>query len=244
MPQGGKLTIETAYVNFDEKYTKEHPVARPGSYVMLAISDNGMGMDAEIQARIFEPFFTTKEKGKGTGLGLSTVYGIVKQSNGFIWAYSEPQKGTTFKIYFPRIAGEVPEVSAGGKMDSESLGAETLLVVEDEAPVRALESRVLRDRGYNVLEAQDGMEALGIAREYPGEIHLILTDVIMPGMSGNKLVTRLRSVRPGIKALYISGYTDNAIVHHGMLDSNLAFLQKPFSIENLARKVREVLNSE
>jgi PAS domain S-box-containing protein len=243
MLQGGNLTIETANANFDEEYVRQHPGVKAGPYVMLAISDNGLGMDAATKSHLFEPFFTTKQKGKGTGLGLSTVYGIVKQSNGFIWVYSEPGKGTTFKIYFPRVEGEIANVTEESKSEFESRGIETVLVAEDEASVRALACRILRDRGYNVLEASDGIEALRTAQEYAGEIHLILTDVIMPGISGSTLVSQLEVARPGIKALYVSGYTDNAIVHHGMLDSNVAFLQKPFTVEDLARKVREVLNS-
>jgi PAS domain S-box-containing protein len=243
MPQGGKLTIKTANVDFDMHYVREHPMVKPGPYVMLAISDNGLGMDAATQARIFEPFFTTKETGKGTGLGLSTVYGIVKQSNGFIWVYSEPGKGTTFKIYFPRVEDKPTKVMTENKSESGSRGFETVLVVEDEGSVRALASRILRERGYSVLEASGSKEAVDVAREYAKEIHLVLTDVIMPDMSGRELVSWLEAVRPGIKALYISGYTDDAIVHHGMLDSNVAFLQKPFTVEGLSRKVREVIDS-
>jgi two-component system cell cycle sensor histidine kinase/response regulator CckA len=219
-------------------------VARPGPYVMLAISDNGIGMDAATQARIFEPFFTTKEKGKGTGLGLSTVYGIVKQSNGFIWVYSEPKKGTAIKIYIPREDAQSARSGANRLPDSEFQGSETVLIVEDEASVRALAARILRNRGYIVFEASNGAEALEIARQHEGAIHLVVTDVVMPGLSGSSLVSRLKADRPGIRALYISGYTDNAIVHHGILDSNIAFLQKPFSIDGLARKVRDVLNSQ
>jgi CheY-like chemotaxis protein len=243
MPQGGKLTIETANVSFDEEYGREHPAVKPGLYVMLAISDNGLGMDASTQARIFEPFFTTKGKDKGTGLGLSTAYGIVKQSNGFIWVYSEPGRGTTFKIYFPRVDGEISKSAGESKSELGLRGFETVLVVEDEESVRALAIRILRERGYSVLEAADGMEALRIAGEFAGEIHMVLTDVVMPGMSGRDLISRLEAARPGIKALFVSGYTDNVIVHRGVLDSNVAFLQKPFSADGLARKVREVIDS-
>ena len=243
MPEGGKLTIETSNVDFKENYINRHPVAKPGPYVMLAISDNGIGMDSVTQARIFEPFFTTKAKGKGTGLGLSTVYGIVKQSDGFVWVYSEPGKGTTVKIYFPRAESPVKEVALEKEMDPGFRGSETVLVVEDEESVRALASRILRDRGYNVLEAADGVEALRIAQNYQQEIHLVLTDVVMPGVGGRAVISHLEEDRPGIKSLYISGYTDNAIVHHGILDSDIAFLQKPFSVDGLARKVREVLNT-
>ncbi len=243
MPQGGKLTIETTNVDFEDEYIHAHPVAKKGSYVMLAISDNGVGMDAMTQAHLYEPFFTTKGKGKGTGLGLSTVYGIVKQSEGFIWVYSEPGRGTTFKVYFPRAKGELAESPEDAKPDSGYYGTETVLVVEDEAPVRSLACRILRDRGYSVIEAANGEEALHKTKEFAGEIHLVLTDAIMPGLSGRDLVSQIEITRPGIKSLYVSGYTDNAIVHHGILDSNIAFLQKPFSGESLARKVRRVLNS-
>ncbi len=243
MLKGGNLTIETANVHFDEEYVRNHPEVRAGSYVMLAISDNGVGMDVATQARIFEPFFTTKGKGKGTGLGLATVYGIVKQSNGFIWVYSEPGKGTTFKIYFPRFDGDVSDLTEESKSQQEAQGVETVLIAEDEPSVLALAAQILRGRGYTALEAASGKKALDIAEKYAGEIHLVLTDVVMPGISGRELVSRLEAMRPGIKSLYFSGYTDNAIVHHGILDSGVAFLQKPFTVEGLARKVREVLNS-
>jgi PAS domain S-box-containing protein len=241
--QGGELTIETADVEFDKEYASEHPAVQSGSYVMLAISDNGLGMDQATQAHLFEPFFTTKEKGKGTGLGLSTVYGIVKQSNGFIWVYSELGKGTTFKIYFPRAEGRISPRPHEKELESEIRGSETVLVVEDEASVRMLACRILYERGYTVLEALNGAEALDIARRYIGDIHLILTDVVMPGMSGPELVSRLKEGRPDIKALYVSGYTDNVIVHNGALDSEVDFLQKPFTVKGLAHKIREVLNS-
>jgi two-component system cell cycle sensor histidine kinase/response regulator CckA len=243
MPQGRKLTIETANVDLDEDYVRKHAAVSAGPYVMLAISDNGIGMDSETQARIFEPFFTTKGQGRGTGLGLSTVYGIVKQSNGFIWVYSEPGKGTTFKVYFPRVEGEISKSAGESKSKLGLRGFETVLVAEDEESVRALVSRILSERGYSVLEAANGIEALRIAGEFAGEIHLVLTDVVMPGMSGRDLISQLVTVRPAIKALFVSGYTDKAIVHHGVLDSNVVFLQKPFSADGLARKVREVLNS-
>lgn len=243
MPMGGKLTIETANVDFDDPYVSRHPGASKGAYVMLAISDNGLGMDSETQSHIFEPFYTTKEKGKGTGLGLSTVYGIVKQSNGFIWVYSEPGKGTAFKIYFPRHEGKSTKGVIEIRHESRLRGSETVLIAEDEAPVRALASRILRDQGYTVLEVPNGMEALRIGTEYSGRIDLILTDAVMPGISGSTLVSRLEAIRPGIQALYVSGYTDNSIVHHGILDSHVNFLQKPFAVEGLVRKVREVLDS-
>jgi CheY-like chemotaxis protein len=243
MPQGGKLIIETSNVDWDENYVRAHPAGKAGPYVMLAISDNGIGMADETKAHIFEPFFTTKGRGKGTGLGLSTVYGIVKQSDGFIWVYSELNKGTTFKTYLPQAEGMVSKPNGESKSEFEFRGYETVLVVEDEAPVRALAGRILRDRGYTVIEAPNGIEALRLAREFAGDIHLVLTDVVMPGMSGKELVTQLEALRPGIKALYISGYTDNAIIHKGMLDSDVAFLQKPFTIEILTRRVLETINS-
>jgi len=210
----------------------------------MAITDNGSGMDPETQARIFEPFFTTKVQGKGTGLGLSTVYGIVKQSNGLIWVYSEHGKGTAFKIYFPRVSDEAVGASDSTRPDLEAKESETILVVEDESSVRTLASRILRDKRYKVLEASNGKEALEIARTYKGEIHLVLTDVIMPGMSGTELVSRLESVRPGSKVLYVSGYTNDTVVHHGVLASGVAFLQKPFSVNGLVSKVREVIRSD
>ncbi len=243
MPQGGKLTIETENVRFNEDYVKEHSAAKSGAYVMLAISDNGVGMSAETKAHLFEPFYTTKEKGKGTGLGLATIYGIVKQSNGFIWVYSEPGKGTTFKVYFPRVEGRSAGIAVREEKEQDYDGTETILLVEDEAAVRNLASRILKDRGYVVLEAGNGTEALRLAGEFSGEIHMVLTDVIMPGMSGSVLASRLETVRPGIRSLFISGYTDNAIVHHGILDSGVAFLEKPFSPNRLASKVREVLQA-
>jgi two-component system, cell cycle sensor histidine kinase and response regulator CckA len=240
MPQGGGiLTIETENVEFDENYIRKHPIVKAGSYVMLAVSDNGVGMDSGTQHHIFEPFFTTK--GKGTGLGLATVYGIVKQSSGFIWVYSEPGQGTTFKVYFPSTERDIVSVPRA-KVETASLkGSETILVVEDDGAVRPLICRILRDRGYVVLEATEGNDALDIAQQYAGEIHLVITDVVMPGMGGKALVSQLRASRSNFKALFISGCADNAIVHHGILDSEAAFLQKPFSAEALARKVREVI---
>jgi two-component system, cell cycle sensor histidine kinase and response regulator CckA len=243
MPQGGKLTIETANAEFDDAYARRHPIVKKGSYVMLSLSDNGIGMDDATQARIFEPFFTTKAQGEGTGLGLSTVYGIVKQSNGFIWVYSEVGNGTAFKIYFPRVQGGESDSNVEQKPKREYRGSETILVVEDDASVRELSCLILREQGYTVLSAPNGIEALDAARKYSGHIDLVVTDVVMPGMSGREFVLQLESSMPGIKALYVSGYADNAIVHHGMLDANLAFLQKPFDAESLARKVREVIEA-
>jgi two-component system cell cycle sensor histidine kinase/response regulator CckA len=241
MPQGGKLTIETSNVELDEAYARRHATVRPGSFVMLAVSDNGTGMEAGTLARIFEPFFTTKERGKGTGLGLATVYGIVKQSGGQVWVYSERGKGTTFKIYLPPAAEGVSseEVPAAG---SPSLrGSETVLLVEDEKSVRALSRAILSSYGYTVLEAGSGKEALEIVRNFDGTIHLVLTDVVMPSMGGSSLVSFLETLRPGIKVLYMSGYTDDAVVRHGHLEQGRAFLQKPFTPETLARKVRGAL---
>ena len=241
MPNGGVLTIETANVEMDSTSAQSHPPLSPGPYVLLAISDTGIGMDAETQARIFDPFFTTKEKGKGTGLGLATVYGIVKQSGGYIWVYSEVGKGTTFKIYLPRTEEEVEE-SGPGRSGVEALqGTETLLLVEDEDVVRALVRNVLKEKGYRVLEASRGEEALELAEQYWGPIDLLVTDVVMPQMGGRELARRLVSLHPQIKVLYISGYTDNPSWYQGGLDSGVAFLQKPFSPEALAHKVREVL---
>ncbi len=243
MPDGGKVTIETENVYLTEEYASRHLPVRPGPYVMLAISDTGVGMDEETASQIFEPFFTTKERGRGTGLGLSTVYGIVKQSGGFIWAYSEPGRGSTFKVYLPR-SEDVKDVPAGAAPVVEDLrGQGTVLVVEDDESIRNLAVEVLGRYGYTVLEAGDGEEALGIAGAHAGEIGLLLTDVVMPRMGGRGLHERLQQLRPGIKVLYMSGYTDNAIVHQGVLDPGIAFLQKPFSPASLARKVKEVLET-
>jgi PAS domain S-box-containing protein len=243
LPQGGKLSIETANVYLDQEYARAHPSVNPGAHVMLAISDNGMGMDDQTKAHLFEPFFTTKGKGKGTGLGLSTVYGIVKQSNGSIWVYSELTKGTTFKVYFPRVEDQAVPLQEKSEAEPSARGTETLLITEDDASLRALSARVLAERGYSVLQASNGKEALEISANYAGEIHLVITDVIMPGMGGKELASQIAAARPGIKVLFVSGYTDNAIVHHGVLDPGVSFLQKPFTIENLTRKVRAVLDS-
>ena len=242
MPQGGKLIIETARISLDEDYASQHVGVRPGPYILLAVSDTGHGMDAETKARIFEPFFTTKEEGKGTGLGLSTVYGIVKQAGGNIWVYSEVGRGTTFKVYLPQIkAGVASSVPAPPTQVPQ--GTETILLVEDETIVRRLVREVLTMNGYTVLEAADGQEALGICEQHEGPIHLLITDIIMPQMSGRELAERLRLLHPEIKALYISGYTESAIVHHGVLDAGVPFLQKPFTPGALPVKVREVLSS-
>jgi PAS domain S-box-containing protein len=242
MPGGGKLAIETSNVFLDKEYSRVHPPVQPGHYVLLAISDTGAGIDEKTKSQVFEPFFTTKERGKGTGLGLSTVYGIVKQSGGFIWVYSEPGKGSTFKIYLPRTEDR-RDVPDKGDPPVEDLGGETtVLVVEDEESILKLAIGILGQYGYTVLSAGDGEEALRIAAAHEGEISLLLADVVMPRMGGRELYERLSQLRPGIKVLYVSGYTDDAIVHQGVLEPGVAFLQKPYSPLSLARKVKKVLN--
>ncbi|HEV2752175.1 MAG TPA: ATP-binding protein [Gemmatimonadales bacterium] len=243
MPHGGTLTIETANVELDHAYAREHAPVTPGRYVLLAVSDTGSGMDVQTKARIFEPFFTTKERGKGTGLGLSTAYGIVKQSGGYIWVYSEPGQGTTFKIYLPRIEAEVETAPPAQTPTASLRGGETLLVVEDHPDVRRLTKKVLEARGYTVLVAAEGSEALRLAAQHAGPIDLLVTDVVMPGMSGREAALLLTAQRPDLKVLYLSGYADETIVRHGVLEPGLAFLQKPFAPDVLARKVRDVLDS-
>jgi PAS domain S-box-containing protein len=242
MPNGGRLTIETANMELDQSFSNIPAVVNPGKYVMLAVTDNGTGMDHATRAHIFEPFFTTKEKGKGTGLGLATVYGIVKQSGGYIWVYSEPGHGTTFKVYLPRIEEETSTVSHE-RSEKLSLprGAEVILLVEDERGVRELARQYLEMTGYSVIEAEDGYRALELAATHTGPIQLLLTDVVMPGMSGRELAERMAQIRPGIKVLYMSGYTDQAVVRHGVLQSDAVLLQKPFTLATLASKLRDLL---
>ncbi len=241
MPQGGLLTIETANVDLDEAYLRAHPVAKPGPYVMLAVTDTGTGMDAATQARIFEPFFTTKDAGKGTGLGLATVQGIVQQSDGFIWLYSEPDHGTVFKIYLPRV--DEPASRADDAPEVDTRGTETVLVVEDVAAVRAVTREMLQRYGYHVLDAADGAAALQLAADHHAPIHLLLTDVVMPDLNGRDLAQRLSAARPDMKVLFMSGYTDDAVVRHGILQEGIAYLQKPFTPRSLSGKVRKVLGT-
>jgi two-component system, cell cycle sensor histidine kinase and response regulator CckA len=238
MPNGGKLTIETGNVDLDEDYVRKHPLQPPGPYVLLAVSDTGVGMDAETQARIFEPFFTTKEMGKGTGLGLATVYGVVKQSGGFIWVYSEVGLGTTFKIYLPRTT---EAVGADSPVSSVQLlrGTETVLLVEDEEALREFTATVLTQNGYTVLAAERPDKAIDIASQHHGPIHLLLTDVIMPGMNGQALAGSVVAIRPQIRVVYMSGYS--GFTHPELLDSHVILLPKPFTREALLHKVREGL---
>ena len=245
MPSGGKLTIETSNVSLDDDYARAHGPLRPGDYVMVAISDTGNGMDQETQSHIFEPFFTTKGP-KGTGLGLSMVYGIVKQSGGYIWVYSEVGRGTTFKIYLPRVASlEEPaaQVVPPRQFQKVEPGTETILLVEDEANLRYLARQYLEKQGYKVIEAADGAVAMQIAVAHEAVIHLLLTDVIMPGMNGRELAQRISEIRPNVKILYMSGYTENVIGHNGTLDAGVRLLQKPFTLRDLKNKVREVLDA-
>ena len=240
MPKGGHLSIETANVELDETYSQSHVPVLPGSHVMLAVSDTGIGMDEATRSRIFEPFFTTKEKGRGTGLGLSTVYGIVKQSGGYVWVYTEPGRGTTFKVYLPRVNVPPDPPVAPEALARPSTGTETVLLVEDEEAVRTLAKRTLEAKGYRVLEAADGGEAVEIAgRE---AIDLLLTDMVLPGMGGGEIAARIHEIQPNAKVLYTSGYTDDVIVRRGLMERGSAFLEKPFTPTILARKVREVLD--
>ena len=240
MLKGGQMTIETANVYLDEEYAREHPDAHTGAHVMIAITDSGTGMTAEIREKIFEPFFTTKKDGKGTGLGLSTVYGIVKQSRGNIWVYSEPGHGTTFKIYLP-CADKHTFTDHPDASPITTSGTETILVVEDDEAVRGLIRKVLQRAGYTVLDTGHPEEGIKICQEYPGDIHVLLTDVIMPKMGGRELADKIQTLHPSINIVYMSGYTDNAIVHHGVLESGTAFIEKPISPEDLLTKIRSFI---
>jgi two-component system, cell cycle sensor histidine kinase and response regulator CckA len=242
MPQGGRLHITTANTTLSADHGGRHLSAVPGEYIMLAVSDTGVGMSREVQQRVFEPFFTTKGQGKGTGLGLSTVYGIVKQSGGDLWIYSEPGTGTTFKVYFPRAVEGDLFVPAAEDKRSAPRGTETILVVEDDPALRALSERVLQANGYIVLLARNGLEALAIASGHSGPIDMIATDVVMPKMNGRPLVEKLLESRAAMRVLFMSGYTDDEVMRRGVIDGRTAFLQKPFTPSELARKVREVLD--
>jgi CheY-like chemotaxis protein len=244
MPNGGKLTIETARTNLDETYQQRHSLVPQGDYVMVAVSDSGHGIPPEHIPHIFEPFYTTKTEGKGTGLGLATVYGIVKQNGGFVWVYSEPEFGTTFKIYLPRIEPEIHRVLRPPAVEHVAGGCETLLLVEDEAAVRRSTLEFLTSSGYIVLEAENGQHALKIATEFKGPIHLMITDVVMPQLGGAGLASRLAALRPEMQVLYVSGYAENTILRQGAIDINARFLQKPFSLKALACKIREIIDSK
>jgi PAS domain S-box-containing protein len=243
MPRGGKLTIETATVQVDELYVQRHSIVPAGEYVLLAVTDSGEGIAAEHLPHIFEPFYTTKEAGKGTGLGLATVYGIVKQNSGFVWVYSEPGLGTTFKIYLPRVPANNSEAWIPKAEEDSRGGSETLLLVEDETAVRESTRQFLTRRGYTVLEASDGEDAHRTSREHRGPIHLMISDVVMPKMGGPQLAEQLACERPNMKVLFVSGYAENTVLQHGHIDITSRFLQKPFSLKTLARKVRDVLEA-
>ncbi len=242
MPKGGKLIIETRNVTLDSDYVADHQTVETGEYVLLAVTDTGCGMDAGTQARIFEPFFTTKEKGKGTGLGLSTVYGIVKQSGGTIGIESKPGQGTTCKIFFPKVDETAQGAEVTGVAPGRAYGRETILVVEDDPAVRGLVHEALRHNGYEVLVARHGIEALLTGAKHMGPIHLLLTDVVMPQMSGPEVAEKLTGLRPEIKVLYMSGYPDHPVFSQGGVNRETAFLQKPFTPNLLTQKVREVLD--
>jgi CheY-like chemotaxis protein len=244
MPQGGRLTIETGNIYLDENYSKRHLEVSPGWYIMLAVSDTGIGMDAQTQSHIFEPFFTTKEVGKGTGLGLATVHGIVKQSGGHIWIESEVGNGTSVKIYFPRVeVNEVETRSLPQSIPSASLkGNETILLIEDDLRVRQITREILQSQDYKVLEA-NGEDALQVSQQYPGKIDLLLTDIVMPKSNGREIAEQLLEVRPDLKVIYMSGYADDIIIQHGLLEGELTFLPKPFTPKTLVEKVRTTLDN-
>jgi signal transduction histidine kinase/FixJ family two-component response regulator/streptogramin lyase len=243
MPRGGRLTIETQNVELDEGYARTNPDVTPGKYVLLAVSDTGCGMTTDVKARVFEPFFTTKGPGKGTGLGLATVYGIVRQSEGHLMVYSEVGVGTTFKVYLPRAIGEPEEIRPTENIPAITRGKETILLVEDEPAVRAVARHVLLAYGYQVLEAEDGQEALAVASAFTGRIHLLASDVVMPNLGGRQLAEELQKLRPDVRILFLSGYTDDAILRHGVLEAGIAFLHKPYTPAALGAKVREVLDA-
>jgi len=243
MPGGGTLTIETSAMQVDESYVQRHPIVPPGDYVVLTVTDSGQGIAANHLPHIFEPFYTTKEAGKGTGLGLATVYGIVKQNAGFVWVYSELGLGTTFKVYLPRVEAVSSEARVAKPAEPCPGGGETLLLVEDEASVRRASGQFLARSGYVVLEATDGEDALRVSREHPGPVHLMITDVVMPRMGGPRLAERLAEERLDMKVLFVSGYAESTVLNHGKIDVATRFLQKPFSLNDLARKVREVLEA-
>jgi CheY-like chemotaxis protein len=244
MVDGGRLTIETANVTLDDNYGQQRHIAfTPGDYVMLAVTDTGTGMDEATKARLFEPFFTTKELGKGTGLGLATVYGIVKQSGGYVWVYSELGKGTAFKVYLPKVRGVTDVAKPDHAAKPLATGTETILLVEDSESLRELNREMLTSLGYDVLSAENGASAIQIAESHKSVIHLVLTDVVMPGINGRELVDRLIGIRPDLKIMYMSGYTDDVILHRAILKPGIAFLQKPFSKEELAARIREVIDT-
>jgi signal transduction histidine kinase/CheY-like chemotaxis protein len=242
MPDGGKLTIETANVSLDEAYCQDHREFRPGHYVLLTVSDNGVGMDPETLTHIFEPFFTTKDVDKGTGLGLATVYGIIKQNDGAINVYSEPGLGTTFKMYLPKIMKE-DEIVEKAEEAAEDVATETILLVEDEEMVRGMTTAMLETIGYTVLVAETPSDALSMCEKKDISIDLLITDVVMPEMNGNELRDRINAIRPGVKTLFMSGYTSNVIVHHGVLDEEMYFIQKPFTLKDLQKKVHNALGN-
>jgi signal transduction histidine kinase/CheY-like chemotaxis protein len=242
MPRGGKLIVETSNIDVDEAYSSQRPTVPLGEYVLLSVSDTGTGMDKSTLDRIFEPFFTTKERGKGTGLGLATVYGIVKQSGGYIWVYSEPGQGTTFKIYFPKTSEKARVASGTDKIRRSLRGTETVLLVEDQALLRRVVSVMLKSSGYKVLAVESPEKGLQTVREHTGPIELLITDVVLPGMNGRPLAEEILKMRPETKVLFVSGYTENALILDGQLDLAINFLAKPFTVEALGRKMREILD--
>jgi two-component system cell cycle sensor histidine kinase/response regulator CckA len=243
MPGGGRLLIETSNAELDHSYAAVHPVVPMGRYVLLAVTDTGTGMDPQTQARIFEPFFTTKEQGKGTGLGLSTVYGVIKQSGGFIWVYSELGKGTSFKIYLPRVDQPAEETGVGSVSAAAPRGSETVLLAEDEQDVREVAREFLESGGYTVIEANNGAEALRLAAGHKGKIDLLVTDLVMPGMTGQELARRLQKESSGLGVIYMSGYSENAAAEAAQWDPSTRLLTKPFSRNTILRTVRDVLSN-